>query len=555
MDIDAIHSWATAHAVQAILLASSTTGLLAHQYFKRFEPDIISYAQFTLCLALLAGYGIHQLGVSLLYTLPALAVFNGTLLLSIVIYRLSPWHPLAHYPGPAFAKISKLYMWREAKRGMTGYTQAALHKSYNSDVVRMGPNWISIRSVDAIPVIYGGSKVAGRTPWAKNDWYEGALRGSTRISMHQEVNVDKHAQRRKLWDYGFSGKALADYKPEIVTFTDLLVRNVAKAADKKSPIDMALMSHCFSFDVMGVLGFGQPFDMLETSRKHFFVETLEKAMQTLIPFHELSWIRMLLRRAMPLPARLKVFEKQNKERFEKRLAQGSSRRDLFTYLLGEENPDVLKLTEFELVADAGLIVVAGSDTTSSLLTWFWYYNVANPGEYATLRAELDTVEDITDPAVLSKLPYLNAALNETMRMQPAVPGGLRRLVPPEGVVLDGKYYLPGGTAVSVPGYAIQHDERWWGADCDSYRPGRWLNKEEGTNRSAYLPFSYGSRGCPGKHLALLEARLAIAALATKYEFIFPPGFRQDVFERGVRDHFTIQSMPLELIPIPRLVNA
>jgi len=560
MDVEAFKTWATTHVPQALVLISGTAGLLAHQFFKRVEPDSFSFAGFTLAWTMAVAYAartyLSATGLSIAgYVLASLFVLNTTLATSIVIYRLSPWHPLAKYPGPALAKVSKLYMWREARRGMTGYTQAALHKEYNSDIVRVGPNWISIRSVDAIPVVYGGSKSTGRTPWIKNDWYEGSVRGATRISMHQEVNIERHAQRRKLWDYGFSGKALADYKPEIVTFSELLVRNVSRAAEKKQPIDMALQSHCFSFDVMGVLGFGAPFDMLETSKKHFFVETLEKFMQVLIPLQELAWLRQLIRRVVPLPKQLKIFEEQNTERFERRLAQGSSRRDIFTYLLGEDNPDVVKLSRTELIADTGLIVVAGSDTTSSLLTWFWYYNVAHPAEYAKLRAELDQLspDELQDTAVLSKLPYLNAAINETMRMQPAVPGGLRRLVPEEGVVLDGKYYLPPGTAVSVPGYAIQHDPRWWGSDCDTYRPERWLNKEEKNNRNAYLPFSYGSRACPGKHLALLEARIAIAALATKFVFSFPPGFRKDVYERGVRDHFTIQSMPLPLIPAPRLV--
>jgi cytochrome P450 len=442
-------------------------------------------------------------------------------------------------------------MWREAKNGATGYTQADLHKQYG-DAVRVGPNWVSLRSITAIPTIYGGSKATGKLPWSKSDWYEGAIRGASRISLHQEVNVEKHARRRKVWDHGFSGKALVDYKPEIILFTEKLVSNIAKAAEKHEPIDMALQSHCFSFDVMGVLGFGAPFDMLETSRKHFFVETLENAMRTMIPFHEISWIRILLKRVMPLPEHMLVFEKQNDERFEKRLAQGSMRRDLFTYLLGEENPDGIKLTRVELLSDARLIVVAGSDTTSSLLTWFWYYNVVNQVEHGKLRAELDAVDDLTDATILSKLPYLNAAINETMRMQPAVPGGLRRIVPSGGVVIDGNY-IPEGTAVSVPAYAIQHDSRWWGADCDVYRPERWLNKE-GSNRNAYMPFSYGTRACPGKHLALLEARLAIAAIATRYDFNFAPGFREDEFERGVRDHFTIQSAPLLLVPTPRLVR-
>lgn len=397
-----------------------------------------------------------------------------------------------------------------------------------------------------------------------DDRYEGAIRGATRISVHQEVDVDKHHIRRKLWDHGFTGKALADYKPEILEFCDKLVRNVSAASSRASTtgetqtIDMGLQSSYFSFDVMGVLGFGEPFGMLDAGVKHFYVETLENAMQALIPFHEISWIRILLRKMLPLPERLKIFEKQNIERFERREKQGSARRDLFTYLLGEEKEDsgqMFKLTRLELIADTGTIVVAGSDTTSSLLTWFWYYSTKYSQTYKALRAELAglTSDQLTDTTLLSKLPYLNAAFNETMRMQPAVPGGLRRLVPPGGVEIDG-HYLPHGTVLSVPGYAIQHDSRWWGDDCDTYRPERWLDTTGKYNKNAFLPFSYGSRGCPGKGLAMVEARLAVAQVASRFEFAFPPSFNQREFEEGVRDHFTIQNKALPLIPIPSPVG-
>ncbi|CAK9781741.1 cytochrome P450 [Cutaneotrichosporon oleaginosum] len=556
---------ATVSAQSNILAGATALGVLAHLYWQRFEPDPISYGQFALALGGgLVYFFYHFLGslpTAILYTAEVFTVFNTVVLLSMVIYRLSPWHPLAKYPGPAAAKVSKIYWWYQAKIGQTGYTQAKLHDQYG-DFVRIGPNWISVRSADAIPIIYGGSKLGaghGRAPWMKNDWYEGAIRGATRISVHQEVDVDKHHIRRKLWDHGFTGKALADYKPEILDFCDKLVRNVnmvvarGNATGKPQAIDMGLQSSYFSFDVMGVLGFGEPFGMLDAGVKHLFVDTLEKAMRTLIPFHEISWIRILLRKLLPLPERLKVFEKQNEERFERREKLGSARRDLFTYLLGEEKDgaETFKLTRLELIADAGTIVVAGSDTTSSLLTWFWYYSTKHPETYKTLRDELAglNADQLIDTTLLSKLPYLNAALNETMRMQPAVPGGLRRLVPMGGVEIEG-HYLPEGTVLSVPGYAIQHDPRFWGKDCNEYRPERWLDTSGKYNKNAYLPFSYGSRGCPGKGLAMVEARLAVAQLATRFEFAFPPGFSQREFEEGVRDHFTIQNMPLPLVPIP-----
>lgn len=538
-----------------ILPLSAISGLLAHQYFKRFEPDPISYSQFTSTIAVCLGWFFYHylrsITAAALYTIEVLVILNVVQLVSIVIYRLSPWHPLAKYPGPWAAKVSKIYWWRESRLGRTSFTQAALHKQYG-EFVRFGPNWVSVLSVDAIPIVYGGSRF-GRTPWMKSDWYDGAVRGAKRISLHQEVDMLKHHARRKVWDHGFTGKAIADYKPEILEFISKLERNVAAVeAQPGKTIDMGLQSNFFSFDVMGVLAFGEPFGMLDAGEKHFFMQTLEEAMQALFPFSELPWLRIIFARCLPIPARLKRFEKQNIERFERRLAQGSSRRDIFTYLLGEEKDEggqTIKFTRMELIADTGLVVVAGSDTTSSLLSWFWYYNTLNPASYARLREELSQLkpEQLTDTALLSKLPYLNAALNETLRMQPAVGGGLRRVVPPGGFELDG-HYLPERTVVCVPGYAIHHDPRYWGDDCDTYRPERWLDESGRYDKNAFNPFGFGSRSCPGKGLAFTEARLAVAGLATKFEFAFPDDFDRRKFEESVRDHFTIQYGPLLLIP-------
>lgn len=167
----------TISSQRSIVVLSSVGGFLAHKFFQRFEPDTFSYGQFILTLAVGLGWFFNHylgsIGAAALYTTESLFILNVVLLLSMVIYRLSPWHPLAKYPGPWQGKVSKLYWWHQAQIGETGYTQAKLHKQYGTDFVRIGPNWISVRSADAIPVIYGGSKtgaVSGRAPWAKNDW-------------------------------------------------------------------------------------------------------------------------------------------------------------------------------------------------------------------------------------------------------------------------------------------------------------------------------------------------------------------------------------------------
>ena len=67
----------------------------------------------------------------------AFSIYYATLISSIIIYRLSPWHPLANYPGPVLAKVSKLWGAVHMARGKTHRTLKSLHEKYGS-YVRVG---------------------------------------------------------------------------------------------------------------------------------------------------------------------------------------------------------------------------------------------------------------------------------------------------------------------------------------------------------------------------------------------------------------------------------
>jgi cytochrome P450 len=105
----------------------------------------------------------------------------------------------------------------------------------------------------------------------------------------------------------------------------------------------------------------------------------------------------------------------------------------------------------QLAQEAGLAIVAGSDTTGTAMANAFFYFMETPSVYTRLRAELDAAaSEGTDGMAaydieieenkLSTLPYLNAIINETIRLQPAVPNGVQRIPPPEGgpVVVAGQ---------------------------------------------------------------------------------------------------------------------
>lgn len=160
--------------------------------------------------------------------------------------------------------------------------------------------------------------------------------------------------------------------------------------------------------------------------------------------------------------------------------------------------------------------VAGSETTASLLAGLTMWLMRSPHAYMKLCNEIRTsfakAEDMSFLA-LQALPYMNACLEEGMRIFPSIPTGLVRSVPVGGDTVAGEW-LPGGTTVSVHAWSATHTDRNWSKP-EEFIPERWMN-EEGTNsvdrRDASQPFSLGPRGCIGRHLSYMELRLILGSL-------------------------------------------
>lgn len=137
------------------------------------------------------------------------------------------------------------------------------------------------------------------------------------------------------------------------------------------------------------------------------------------------------------------------------------------------------------------------------MTFIFVYLLGHPPVLERLRTELTAAfpdtDSIFDSNTLAKLPYLHAVIEESLRLGTPFPG-LRRVTPPGGVVIDGRF-VAGGTVVGVPGHAQQIEEENFSPDPLAFRPERWLNDEMGTEsvcrQSGLLSFSFGKRLCHG----------------------------------------------------------
>lgn len=151
-------------------------------------------------------------------------------------------------------------------------------------------------------------------------------------------------------------------------------------------------------------------------------------------------------------------------------------------------------------------LMAGRDTTSSLLGWVFYFLARHPHVYDKLRVIIledfgaQSNEDITFTK-LRQCSYLQWVMNEAIRTVAVVPmnerTALRDTTLPTGGGEDGAkpIFVLQGTQVLIPTYAIQHRPDIWGDDAEDFRPERWEGRKPGWE---WIPFGGGPRKCLGR---------------------------------------------------------
>lgn len=148
-----------------------------------------------------------------------------------------------------------------------------------------------------------------------------------------------------------------------------------------------------------------------------------------------------------------------------------------------------------------------------------------------IRSTFDAEEDIRTGTELNSCEFLQACINETLRLAPSVSTTIPRTVLKGGIVID-QEFIPEGTMVGTTTYAIQRNPNYFAAP-DEFRPQRWIvDAETGVDeesieiaKQAFCPFSVGARSCVGWKLAWTELNLAVARTLFRYDMRLAPDAR------------------------------
>lgn len=209
----------------------------------------------------------------------------------------------------------------------------------------------------------------------------------------------------------------------------------------------------------------------------------------------------------------------SREKTNQRLADGKRDHPDFVYQI--LNVSKKSLSQTEIVLNMALFISAGTDTTATTLTGWTYYVCTHPDIYSRLvrevRGAFVGVDDIKWEKVRN-LRYLDATINEALRLFPPSAASQQRIVPPGGATIDG-YYVPQGMTVAVSPWASTRSRLNF-YEPDMFLPERWLGEDElfsNDRLNASLPFGTGPRVCIGRNLALLEMRLILSHLLWNFD--------------------------------------
>jgi cytochrome P450 len=189
----------------------------------------------------------------------------------------------------------------------------------------------------------------------------------------------------------------------------------------------------------------------------------------------------------------------------KRRADNFPRHDLLGMLMQARDRETgSAMSDRQLAREVMTLVVAGHETTASVLNWTWYLLARHPAVDDELADELSSLGDNL-PSVddMPRFSQTRRIIEEVMRLYP--PGWLltRKALADDHV---GGYLVPAGTEIYIAPYLIQRHPKLW-QEPDRFNPDRFSADSRNREFRAMLPFSIGPRNCIGEYLARLEMQI------------------------------------------------
>ncbi len=370
------------------------------------------------------------------------------------------------------------------------------------------------------------------------------------------ANGEQWRRQRPMVMASFDPSHIKSYFPSLVKVTRRFAGRWQRAAAAGADIDLQADLMRFTVDVTAGLAFGADINTVE-SDDEVIQRHLDKVLpalfrQVMSPWPAWRWLRALQGERAVAPhlqaLRLAVegFIAQARARMERDPGLRERPANLIEAMIAARDTPGSGLADSDVAGNVLTMLLAGEDTTANTLAWMIWLLSRNPEALAQARAEVhatlgaDALPERYEQ--LSALPFVEACVNETMRLKPVAPLIVAQAV--RDSVVAG-IAVPRGELVMCLMRPAALDERHFAA-AGAFDPARWL-AEPGRLKSAAsakrvaMPFGAGPRLCPGRYLAMHEMKMVIAMLLRGFEIaeVRAPGDEP-------REHLALTMSPVGL---------
>ncbi|KAI0823233.1 cytochrome P450 [Trametes gibbosa] len=416
--------------------------------------------------------------------------------------------PLGRLPGPMICALSRLPLMLREFTGKRSAWVHQLHLKYGP-VVRIAPDEVSFATREAAREIYS----SGGSGYDKTSFYHLFMHFDT-PNIFSTLDRGSHAEVKKRFAERYNKTHIM--RPEVLSViqdhVDTFLAECSRSPGRS--VDVYLLLHCYALD-------GITAHMFHPNGLHSLTNPRDFEMMKELTYPSLLKEQYFIY-YFPSPARLMKrvlgFGKIRTDGLSSVRYVLSTVRDapvaphtlLDKLRLYEDRDEGLRLAASECMDH----LVAGLDTTGDALT-FLMHHLSLPGAHALqdrLRAELRAHPGARPDG----LPFLDALVKEGLRVFCPVPMGMPRVVPAGGAVVDG-VRLPGGTIVSCQPYTLHRLDVRVFPEPEAFRPERWLEPAGAAERNQlFFAFAAGGRGCVGRNFALMEMKLLLKGVYTRF---------------------------------------
>lgn len=340
-------------------------------------------------------------------------------------------------------------------------------------------------------------------------------------------------------------------------FSKYLEDQVVNSKDRICEIETKEFANCFTGEVVASAGFGIEGDFfvkgsgpnsfreaVDGFLEPTFINTLAQMIFFLCPT-----VNIILQIPF-LPKKIDgFFRRVVHEMIAIREKDGIPRHD-FLQLMLENSADKNARDEENITASATSLFLDGYETSAITLGFFAYQLAENTEVQEKLSNEVNAILEKYNGEInyeaLGEMTYMDQALNESMRLYPALGVLLKKSSQPCTLVgEDGlECTLEPGIDIIIPVQAIHREPKYWGENPDTFNPERFgVNREHERPKMAFLPFGEGPRICVGMRFAVLQIKAAICTILKDFSIeksaknnrplVFGPGTIFTSIEGGV----------------------